>query len=208
MEERSFFLSMIETPHKKGPCMSAATPAAPVVSVPTVAPRRRIAWVRAGAALAWAGGLVAALGGNPDAADSVPTAAAVLLVAYPLIDVFASVTEARGSARVLPIVNALISLAASVGLAVAVATADAGTALAVFGVWAVVSGAVQLGTAVMRRRTGGRELPMIVSGAISTVAGLAFVAGSSNDVAQLTGLAGYAGFGAVLYLVWAARSSR
>ena len=49
---------------------------------------------------------------------------------------------------------------------------------------------------------------MIVSGAISTAAGLSFVAGSSQDVAHLTNLAGYAGFGAVLYLIWAARARR
>ena len=88
----------------------------------------------------------------------------------------------------------------------ATATADAGTTLAVFGVWAIVSGAVQLGAAALRRRAGGRELPMIVSGAISTVAGLSFVAGASQDVAHLTNLAGYAAFGAVLYLLWAARA--
>jgi uncharacterized membrane protein HdeD (DUF308 family) len=176
-----------------------------------VPPRPAIVWVRAVAALLWAGGLVAVLGGNPDAAAAVPTAAAVLLVAYPLIDVLASAVEARGSrdsARVVLIVNALISLAASVALAVATVTADAGTTLAVFGVWAIVSGAVQLGIAALRRRSGGRELPMIVSGAISTVAGLSFVAGSSQDVAHLTNLAGYAGFGALLYLICAARARR
>jgi hypothetical protein len=191
--------------------MSAVTSDSRVVSAPRATPRRRIAWVRAAAALVWAGGLVAALGGDPDAAATVPTAAAVLLVAYPLIDVFSSAIEAWGSpisARVLPIVNALISLAASIGLAVAAATADAGATLAVFGVWAIVSGAVQLGTAAMRRRAGSRELPMIVSGTISTVAGLSFVVGSSQDVAHLSGLAGYAAFGAVLYLVWAARAGR
>ena len=132
-------------------------------------------------------------------------------VAYPLIDVFSSAVEAWESpawARVLPVVSTLISLAASVGLAVAAATADAGTTLAVFGFWAIVSGAVQLGTAAMRRRAGSHELPMIVSGAISTAAGFAFVAGSSQDVAHLTNLAGYAVLGAVLYLIWAARARR
>jgi uncharacterized membrane protein HdeD (DUF308 family) len=191
--------------------MSAATLNPRVPCVPRATSRRRTAWVRAAAALAWAGGFVVALGGDPDAAATVPTAAAVLLVAYPLIDVFSSAVEARespASARALPIVNALISLAASVGLAVAAATADAGSTLAVFGVWAIVSGAVQLGTAAMRRRAGSRELPMIVSGAISTAAGLSFVAGSSHDVPHLTNLAGYAGLGAVLYLIWAARARR
>jgi uncharacterized membrane protein HdeD (DUF308 family) len=189
--------------------MSAATSDARLMSAPRTAPRRRIAWVRAAAALAWAGGLVVALGGDPDAAATVPTAAAVLLVAYPLIDVFSSAVEAwesPASARLLPVVNALISLAASVALAVAATTADAGTTLAVFGGWAIVSGAVQLGTAAMRRRAGSRELSMIASGAISTVAGLSFVAGSSHDVAHLTNLAGYAGFGAVLYVIWAVRA--
>jgi uncharacterized membrane protein HdeD (DUF308 family) len=191
--------------------MSAATPNPRVLSAPIATTRRRIAWVRAVAGLAWAGGLVAALGGDPDAAATVPTAAAVLLVAYPLIDVLSSAFEARespASARMLPIVNALISLAAAIGLAVAAVTADAGTTLAVFGVWAIVSGAVQLGTAAVRRRAGSREFPMIVSGAISTAAGLSFVAGSSHDVAHLTNLAGYAAFGAVLYLIWAARARR
>lgn len=172
----------------------------PETAVPT---RRRIARTRALAALVWAGAFAAALGGNPDASETVPTAAAALLAAYPLIDVLASVAESRGSARKLPIVNALISLTAAVALAIAGAASDAGTTLAVFGVWAVVSGAVQLGVAITRR-----EVPMIASGAISTVAGVSFVAGSTQDVAHLAGLAAYAAFGAVLYLIWAARARR
>jgi uncharacterized membrane protein HdeD (DUF308 family) len=186
--------------------VSAATPRPHALSAPAALPRRRIAWVRAVAALIWAGGLVAVLGGDPDAAGTVPAAAALLLVAYPLIDVVASAVEARETRAALPVANALISLGASVALAVAAAAADAGTTLAVFGVWAIVSGAVQLGAAARRRRAGGRELAMIVSGAISAVAGASFVAGASQDVAHLSTLAGYAGFGAVLYLVWAARA--
>src|ERR1700712_423300 len=97
----------------KGSTVSAVTPNPQVISAPTAAPRRRSAGGGPAAALVWAGGLVVALGGDPDAAAIVPTAAALLLVAYPLIDVFASAVEARespASARVLPIVNALISL--------------------------------------------------------------------------------------------------
>jgi uncharacterized membrane protein HdeD (DUF308 family) len=71
-------------------------------------------------------------------------------------------------------------------------------------VWAIVAGALQLGTALLRRRSGGRELPMIASGAISIVAGASFVAGASKAVAPLTGLAGYA----VLFFIWSARSAR
>src|SRR3954469_10727216 len=121
---RTIVLSM------EGFSLFALTPEPHAISTSPTTSRRRIAWVRAAAALAWAGGLVVALGGDPDAAASVPTAAAVLLVAYPLIDAISSAVEARespASARRLPSVNALISLAASAGLAVATATADAGT---------------------------------------------------------------------------------
>jgi uncharacterized membrane protein HdeD (DUF308 family) len=169
---------------------------------------RRVAQLRAAAALVWAGALVTALGGDPDAAASVPTVAALLLVAYPLIDALSSAVEVRHSRSRLALANGLISLSASIALAVATASADAGATLAVFGVWAVVSGAVLLGTARRRRRLGGRELPMIVSGGLSTLAGLSFVAGSTQDVAHLTMLAGYATLGAVLYLVWSARADR
>ena len=148
---------------------------------------------------------MAALGGDPAAADSVPTAAAILLVAYPLIDVLASAVEARENSA------SAQSYRSSTGSSASPRPSRSrwrrqrrrGTTLAVFGVWAFVSGALQLGTAAMRRRAGSHELTMIVSGAISAVAGLSFVAGSSQDVAHLTNLAGYAGLGAVLYLVWA-----
>ena len=169
---------------------------------------RRVAQIRAVVAVAWAAALVTALGGDPDAAASVPTVAALLLVAYPLIDVLSSAIEARGRRAVLPVAGGLISLVASIGLAVATGTADAGATLAVFGAWAVVSGAVLLGTALVRRRAGSGELPMIISGGLSTLAGLSFVAGSTQDVAHLTMLAGYATVGAVLYLVWSARADR
>ena len=169
---------------------------------------RRIAQARAVAALVWAAGLVTVLGGDPDAAASVPTVAALLLVAYPLIDALSSAVEARRTRSRLAIVNGLISLSASIGLAVATATADAGATLAVFGVWAIVSGVLLLGAALVRRRAGSRELPMILSGGLSTLAGLSFVAGATQDIAHLTMLAGYATAGAVLYLVWAARAGR
>lgn len=172
------------------------------VAEPTTALRRRIAWTRALAALLWAAVFVAVLGSNPDAAATVPTGAAILLVAYPLIDVVSWVVEG-GERRVLP---ATVSLAAAVALAVAAVAADAGAVLAIFGVWAVVSGALQLAAAIARRSAGGHELPMIASGAISVLAGVSFVVGSTQDVAPLKNLAGYAVFGAVFFAVWAARA--
>ena len=83
---------------------------------------------------------------------------------------------------------------------------DAGRVLVAFGAWAAVSGAIQLVTAVRRRRATGRQLPMIFSGGLSTVAGISFIASAGSHKAHLTGLAGYMAFGAVLYLLWAGRS--
>jgi uncharacterized membrane protein HdeD (DUF308 family) len=172
-------------------------------------PRRRTALARAVAALVWAAALVIAVGDDvPTTASDVPTLVALLLAAYPLIDALSSATEAaaaRGAAIRLPLVNATISAAASVGLAIAAFGADAGAALAVFGAWASVSGALQLGVAITRRRAGSREVAMIVSGGLSTIAGVTFVAASAQHAAHLASLAGYAALGAVLFLVWAAR---
>ncbi|MDW5593104.1 DUF308 domain-containing protein [Conexibacter stalactiti] len=170
----------------------------------------RIAPVRAAFALVWAAALVVAVGDRiPTTTSEVTTAAALLLTAYPIIDAVSSLVDAlsrdRRSTRVLE-VNAAISAAAAAGLALATLTGDAGATLAVFGAWASVSGAIQLGVALHRRRDGDPQWPMIVSGGLSTVAGLSFVAASTEHAAHLSMLAGYAALGAVLYLVWAARA--
>lgn len=193
---------VLVNPDSEGPLVllsSAADSAARPTPLTSAASPRRIAVVRAVAALLWAAAFAIAVGdGVPSTGSDVPAVAVALLVLYPLIDVIASLVDARRA-------NAAISLLASVALAVATVGADAGAALVVFGAWAAVSGAIQLAVAVAHRRAGGRELPMIVSGGLSTLAGLSFVAASSADDAHLANLAGYAAFGAVLYLVWAMR---
>ncbi|RKQ92148.1 short repeat uncharacterized protein DUF308 [Solirubrobacter pauli] len=155
---------------------------------------------RAILAILWAAALVVAVGDRiPTTASDVPVAAALLLSAYPLIDAVSSFVERRW-------INGAISTAASVALAVATFAGDAGAALAVFGAWAVVSGAIQLAVALQRRRSGERQWPMIISGGLSTLAGLSFVAASTQDDAQVAQLGGYAVVGAILYLVWTYRS--
>ncbi|MDO8209051.1 hypothetical protein [Conexibacter sp. CPCC 206217] len=171
---------------------------------------RRIAMVRAVIALVWAAALVAAIGDRiPTTASDVTTLAAVLLTAYPVIDVVSSLVEATsrtGRPAAVLRVNAAISAVAAIALAVATFAGDAGTTLVAFGAWAGVSGAIQLGVALHRRHGGDRQWPMIVSGGLSTVAGIAFVAASAQDAAHLANLAGYAALGALLYLVWAIRA--
>ena len=108
-------------------------------------------------------------------------------------------------ARVLRI-NAAISALAVAAIGAAAFGSDAGATLAAFGAWAAVSGAVQLGVALHLRRKEGRQLPMIVSGGLSTIAGISFVASSGMEDAHLATLSGYMALGALLYLLWAHRS--
>jgi uncharacterized membrane protein HdeD (DUF308 family) len=169
---------------------------------------QRIVVVRAVLALVWAAALLIAVGDKvPTTSSDVPIAAAVVLTTYPAIDVVASIATARGtnaSGRLLRI-NATISALAVAAIGVAAFGSDAGATLAAFGVWAAVSGAIQFGNAV-RRRADGHQLPMIVSGGLSTLAGLSFLASSSNDEARLGTLAGYMALGALLYLLFAHRN--
>jgi uncharacterized membrane protein HdeD (DUF308 family) len=184
----------------------AAAPA-PEASRPQDSPRR-IAIVRAVLALAWAAALVLAVGDEvPSTSSDVPIAAAALLASYPAIDVVASIAGALGtgaSARILQL-NAAIGVVAIVAIGITAFGADAGATLAAFGAWAAVSGAIQFAVAVHLRRTEGRQLPMIVSGGLSTIVGLVFIASSGTDDAHLAGVGGYIAFGALLYLLGAHR---
>lgn len=165
----------------------------------------RIAVVRAVLALVWAVALALAIGGDvPRTGSDVPVAAALLLATYPIIDVVASLVGAAvagSDGRVLRI-NAAISAVAVAAIAAAAFGSDAGATLVAFGSWAAVSGAIQLGLAV-HRRARGRQLPMIVSGGLSTIAGLSFVFAAGMDDAHLATLAGYMGLGALLFLAFA-----
>jgi uncharacterized membrane protein HdeD (DUF308 family) len=152
---------------------------------------------------------VIAVGGDMPGTDAaLPTGVAAFLASYPLIDVVASLigaSSAGASARVLRI-NAGISAVAVVAVGIAAFASTAGATLVAFGLWAAVSGAIQLALAIHRRRTEGRQLPMIVSGGLSTIAGISFIAASGMDEAMLTTIGGYMALGALLYLLWARRS--
>lgn len=79
-------------------------------------------------------------------------------------------------------------------------------ALVVWGIWALVSGAVQLLTALLRRGLGG-QVPLIVSGAISVFAGVAFATQGAQGAPISVGVGAYALLGGVFFLVAAIRLS-
>jgi uncharacterized membrane protein HdeD (DUF308 family) len=181
--------------------LDLAAPDVPARGVP-----QRIAIVRAAFALLWAAALALIVGDKVPTTDSdIPAGIGLLLASYPLIDVVASIVGSRfADARVLR-ANAAISSLAVVALAVTSFGSDAGATLAAFGAWAAASGLILLGIAIHRRRTEGRQLPMIVSGGLSTIAGVSFLAASGNDKAHLGMIAGYMALGAILFIVSAVR---
>lgn len=137
-------------------------------------------------------------------AQASAVASAVLLVAYPAWDALANVADGRRSgglaANRTQLLNVVASLA--VALALAVALPDMHRVLAVFGAWAILSGLLQLGTALRRWKTHGAQWAMILSGAQSALAGAVFI-GQARMPADPTiaTVAGYAGFGAFYFLV-------
>ncbi|WP_246238456.1 DUF308 domain-containing protein [Acrocarpospora corrugata] len=163
---------------------------------------RNLYVVRFGFALIWA--VLLFLIGSASGPMSV-----ALLVIYPLFDVAAAITDLRSSKPARPAalyVNLALSLLAAIGLA---ATANSGVpaVLRVWGAWAITAGIVQLIVAVSRRRLGG-QWAMILSGAISTIAGTVFILQAGTPTASLTSLAGYATVGGVFFLISALRLHR
>ncbi|KMS87979.1 hypothetical protein ABZT16_23040 [Streptomyces flaveolus] len=137
-------------------------------------------------------------------ADEPTVIAAVLLVVYPLWDAVATLIERRlagaGSPNGVSTINMGLGLAATAGMFVAVFS-TIGRALLVFGVWALLSGAIQLVVAVRRRRTVGAQWPMAVSGGQSVLAGATIAATSASATSSLSTVAGYSAFGAFWFLV-------
>jgi uncharacterized membrane protein HdeD (DUF308 family) len=156
--------------------------------------------IRGLVALVWAAGFAAV-------ADSltagVSVAAGILIAVYPLIDVIASLIDARterGSARRLLLANAASSTVAALALGIA-ATGSVANVLAVFGVWAAVSGAAQLITALRRRAKYGKQVPMLLAGGVSVLAGIAYVIASTGADPQVDMIAVYAAAGGIDFIV-------
>jgi uncharacterized membrane protein HdeD (DUF308 family) len=158
--------------------------------------------IRGLVAIAWAAVFVAV---SDSVTTGVTVAAGILVVIYPLIDVTASLIDAqsqRGSARQLLLAGAAVSAIAATALAIA-ATGSVADVLAVFGVWAILSGAAQLVVALRRRAQLGKQWPMLLAGVGSVGFGIAFVIASTRTDPELSMLAIYAAGGGIDFLVQA-----
>ncbi|WP_433455147.1 DUF308 domain-containing protein [Streptomyces sp. CA-142005] len=164
---------------------------------------RSLYLIRVAFSLIWVA-LVVATSASLVSTDRPTVIAAVLLVAYPLWDVIATLLERRmagtGSTDRVGTTNMAVGLATAAGMIIAVFS-TIGTTLLVFGVWALLSGAIQLVVAIRRRHTVGAQWPMIISGGLSVLAGTSFAAMSASATSSLSAVAGYSAFGAFWFLV-------
>ncbi|MBV7534984.1 DUF308 domain-containing protein [Duganella sp. sic0402] len=130
--------------------------------------------------------------------------AAALLVFYPLWDALANLVDGMRSGGVMRNRTQLLNTVASLLVAVAIwiALPDMHQVLAVFGVWAILSGLLQLGTALRRWKLHGAQWAMVLSGGQSALAGSFFIIqAQAAAMPTIATVAGYAGFGAFYFLV-------
>ncbi|KAI1741053.1 hypothetical protein F4680DRAFT_79846 [Xylaria scruposa] len=130
---------------------------------------------------------------------------AVLLVIYPLWDAAANLVDAQVSGGLAnnqtQAINLLVSLATTILVLLAVLM-NMHWVLGVYGAWAILSGLMQLGSAVRRWRTAGAQWAQILSGAQSSLAGGFFIFQATQpEEPSIKNIAGYAAFGAFYFLV-------
>ncbi|MDS7598392.1 DUF308 domain-containing protein [Agrobacterium tumefaciens] len=131
--------------------------------------------------------------------------AAALLIIYPAWDAIANVIDATRSGGLAANRSQAINVAASSVMTIAVIlalTMNMNWVLGAFGLWAIFSGLLQLGTAVRRRKTNGGQWAMILSGGQSSVVGALFIfQAQMPQEPSIATVAGYAGVGAFYFLV-------
>jgi len=179
------------------------TTATPTTTTSTPSGLRSLYLIRVVFSLIWVA-LVFTTSASLKSTDTPTVIAAVLLIIYPLWDVIATLLERRmagtGSTSRVSAINVALGLAAAIGMIIATFS-TIGPALLVFGIWALLSGAIQLVTAIRRQRTVGAQWPMIISGGLSVLAGAAFASMSGSATSGLSTVAGYSAFGAFWFLV-------
>jgi uncharacterized membrane protein HdeD (DUF308 family) len=158
---------------------------------------RNLYFVRTLAQIIWAATVIATAVQNP-------IIAATLLILYPLWDVACTLydlkTAAGSNFAKTQYVNAAVGTITAIGIGLTVYSQPQ-FAVTIFGGWALLAGLLQLAVGLQRRRSMGGQWAMILSGAQSTAAGLAFGFGGLSGKIHIRDLGGYAIFGAIYFLV-------
>lgn len=175
----------------------ATAPATAADTATDIGALRRYYFLRAGVAAAWIS--AAATLGKVE-----PFAAAALLIAYPAWDALANLIDGarNGGLRRNPTQALNVAVSTATAVAVAASIGDMKAVLAIFGVWAILAGVLQLATGVRRWKSYGAQWTMILSGAQSALAGGFFVSRSSGPAMPGIGdIVPYAAFGAFYFLI-------
>jgi hypothetical protein len=133
------------------------------------------------------------------------TIGAVLLVIYPAWDALANYIDASRSGGLghnrIQTTNIIVSVLTTLAVLVALSISR-NWVIGVFGVWAILSGLLQLGVAVGRWKSYGAQWTMILSGAQSSLAGGFFILQAQMPVPpSIVNIAGYSAVGAFYFLV-------
>jgi uncharacterized membrane protein HdeD (DUF308 family) len=135
---------------------------------------------------------------------SAPLIGQLLLIAYPAWDAIANFADASRNGGLARNRTQALNVAVSVvtTIAVAILIADMTAVLAVFGVWAISAGLLQLATGWRRWKTYGAQWAMMLSGAQSALAGIFMIHQSRGSITpSIVDVAPYAAFGAFYFLV-------
>lgn len=154
-------------------------------------------YARAGFSICW---VIAAT-----SAASLSPVASLLLVIYPAWDALANLVDARAHGGLAANRSQMLNVFASSVMAIIVLFAvmkDTYAVLAAFGIWAILSGLLQLYTGIRRWRSVGAQWAMILSGAQSMLAGGFMIKQSLGSMPPtILDVAPYAAFGAFYFLV-------
>jgi uncharacterized membrane protein HdeD (DUF308 family) len=184
--------------------MSSSSFAPAVSAVQTASALRRLYFIRAAFSVVWVI-LISIF------AKKSTGLASALLIIYPVWDVVATFLDIRAnqnSASKTPqYVNVVIGVLTAVAVGIALQTGVA-EALIVFGVWAILTGLIQLVLGLRRKKSLGGQWPMIISGGQSMLAGISFIVLAHDPTMGIASLAGYAAFGAFYYVIAAFRLSK
>jgi uncharacterized membrane protein HdeD (DUF308 family) len=138
-----------------------------------------------------------------------PPLGVALLIAYPVWDCLANYVDAKRNGGLRANLSQMLNVGVSAIVTLAVALTAGNNlhpAIGVVGIWAALSGILQLSTGVRRWRNARAQWPQILSGAQSVLAAADFVIKAFDPAryVSVADVAPYAAFGALYFAISAA----